>query len=109
MEPIQIIAILFALFAFSRAVLRVRAGEITAKEFIFWSAIWILVIVVVLMPSTTTFVSSALGVGRPIDLVVYGGIVSLFYLIFRLYVKIEHTERLLTKLTREIALKKPKK
>ena len=108
MELMQILIILFALFAFSRAVLRLRGKEITAKEFFLWSVVWIAVIVVAALPSTAIFVSSALGIGRAVDLLLYASIIVLFYLMFRLYVKAEKLEHAITSLTREVAIKKAK-
>ena len=108
MEIIQILIILFALFAFSRAVLRLKGGEIKTKEFFLWSIVWIAVIVVAAHPSTAMFVSSALGIGRAVDLLLYASIIILFYLMFRLYVKTEKMEQGITKLAREIAIKKAK-
>jgi len=106
MELIQILIILFALFAFSRAVLRLRGEEITTKEFFLWSIVWIAVIVVAALPSTAVFVSSALGIGRAVDLLLYASIILLFYLMFRLYVKAEKLEHAITTMTREFAIKK---
>ena len=108
MEVIQILAILFALFAFSRVVLRLRDAEITTKEFIWWSFVWIMVIVVAIVPSTVDFVSSLFGVQSAIDLIVYVSIIVMFYLIFRLYVKTEKVEHSITTLARELAIKRAK-
>lgn len=109
MEVIQILAIVFALFAFSRAVLRFKDGHITAKEFFLWSFVWIAVIVVAVLPSTVDFVSKLFGVQSAIDLIVYVSIIMMFYLIFRLYVKIEKQEHAVSTLTRAVAIKQAKK
>lgn len=108
MELIQLIAILFALFAFSRVVLRFKDKAIMFNEFIFWSTVWIAVLIVAAHPATASLVSELVGVGRPVDLILYVSIILLFYLIFRLYVKIESNERSVTILTRELAKAKPK-
>ncbi len=105
MELIQILIILFALFAFSRAVLRLRGKEIKTKEFFLWSFVWIAVIIVAARPSTVIFISGALGIGRAVDLLLYASIILLFYLMFRLYVKAENIEHAITTVTRERAQK----
>ena len=105
---IQILLILFALFAWSRAFLRLRSKTLTIGEFSFWSLIWIAVIVVGLFPSIITDVSTFVGIGRGVDLAVYMGIILLFYLLFRLYVKVDSQAQEITKLVREIAIRDAK-
>jgi len=109
MEPIQILAVLFALFAYSRTILRFKDKKITIKEFFFWTVIWIAVIVVGIVPGIMSGLTVFLGIGRPIDIIVYASIIVLFYLIFRLYVRIEEMEQNITKVVREVAIKKQKK
>lgn len=108
MEVIQIVVLLFAVFAFSRALLRYKEGKITGKELFFWSIVWLAVIVVVVLPWTTTVLASMLGIRRGVDLMVYLGVLVLFYLVFRVYVKLEQVEQEITKVVREVAIKKKK-
>lgn len=109
MELIQIIIILFALFAYSRVVARTKDKNINPNEFIFWSIIWILVIAVALIPGITSIFAGVFGIGRGADFAVYISIIILFYLIFRVYVKAEKIEKDITKLVREVSLKMGKK
>jgi hypothetical protein len=106
--PLQIIVVIFALFAWSRAILRLRDREISIGEFSFWTVIWAAVITTVLLPQTADIVSKFFGISRPIDLAVYISILLLFYLVFRIYVNQDKQSRALTKLVREIAVKLPK-
>ena len=59
---------------------------------------------VVLVPSLSAWLARLFGIGRGADLVIYGSIVLLFYLVFRIYVQLENIEYKLTTLVREIAL-----
>ncbi|MEM4282378.1 MAG: DUF2304 family protein [Candidatus Woesearchaeota archaeon] len=104
--PIQIVIILFALFAFSRAVLRLKDKAITVGEFIFWSALWGFVIILAAHPAVGSIFSETFGVRRTVDFVIYVSLLLLFYLIFRIYVKTERLEQAITKLTRVLALEK---
>ena len=106
MEIIQILIIIFALFAFSRSVLRIKEKSITKYEFLFWSAIWVIVIIVASLPSITDFFTKPLGIARGIDVAIYISIILLFYLNFRLYVKTEQNNQELTKIVRELAKEK---
>lgn len=106
MTFLQIMAVGFALFALSRAFLRLRDREISIREFLMWGIIWLGVIIVALLPGTTIFFAELAGIGRGADLLLYISIILIFYLVFRLYVRFEHLEQDLTKLVREIALEK---
>lgn len=109
MAIIQILVILFVIFAWSRVFLRLRDNHISIGEFSFWSIIWIAVLVVTLFPGLTSMLSEFVGIGRGMDLVVYGSVVVLFYLMFRLYVKIDTQNKEVTKLVREMAIQNVKK
>jgi small membrane protein len=105
MPLIQILIVGFALYALSRAVLRFRAGELHLAETAVWALFWAGVIVVAVRPETSSRAAELLGVGRGADLVVYLSVIALFWLVFRLFVRIERMERSITRLIREIGLK----
>ncbi len=109
MTIIQIFALIFGLFALSRATLRIRDKKLSIGEFLFWNVIWLGLLVVVFFPDLTTQVAQHIGIGRGIDVIVYSSIGLLFYLIFRIYVKMEEIEQEITKIVREIAFMKKKK
>jgi len=102
--PVQVLALLFLLFAFSRVILRYRDSTIPLGMFLFWTGVWVLASVGILRPDFTTFIADQIGIGRGSDAVVYISLVTLFYLIFRLNVTIENLRHQITKLIREIAL-----
>lgn len=106
---IQLIASVFSLFALSRVILRAKDKKITNAELVFWLGIWSTFIVVVLFPSITSSIAMFLGISRGTDVILYGSVGVLFYLIFRLYVKVEETEREITAIVRQKALEKKKK
>jgi len=105
MTAIQIILCGFAVFALSRVVLRFRKGGLPVVHLVIWFLFWAAVIVAVLRPSTTSAVASWVRVGRGADLVMYLSVVALFYLLFRLFGKIEELERQITRVVRAAALK----
>jgi len=105
MTVIQIILVAFSAFALFGVVSRFRRGDLTLTRLCLWIVFWAAVIFVTLRPDTTSRLATRLGVGRGADVAVYLALVAAFYLLFRLYVKIEEVERQITKLTRETALK----
>ena len=109
MEPIQVIIIIFAVFAWSRAILRYKDEKITMKELLVWSLVWAAAIFLVVWPQTSFVVAKLFGIARGADVIIYLSIPVLFYLIFRLYIKIETLEQEITKVVREIAIENRKK
>jgi small membrane protein len=105
---IQVLIVLFALFAWSRAFLRMRGKDISVGEFSFWSLIWITVILVGIFPKIITIISGIVGIGRGVDLAVYVSIILLFYLIFRIYVNLDNQKNEITKLVRELSIRDAK-
>jgi len=109
MEFIQIVGIIFAAFGITIAVLRFRSKKISLKSLLIWCTLWAGVMVVALMPWTTVMIAEPLGIGRGIDLVVYLSIIVLYYILFRIYIRIEETQRAITSLVRELAMRGKKK
>lgn len=109
MTPIQILILLFALFAISRAAKQFRTGALTIAWLIFWVCFWIAVGAVTFAPQTTDALARFAGVGRGADMVVYLSLVGLFFLVFRLFIKIEDVEQEITQLVRKDAIEKVEK
>ena len=98
-------AYVFFIFAWTRAFLRYRDGSISIAELILWSLVWLSAGAVLSWPGFTDELASRIGISRGSDAVVYTSIIFLFYLIFRLYIKISDAEKELTRLIRAMALK----
>jgi len=108
MEIFQIIVIVFALFAISRVFLNIKSKNLHGIEALFWIVLWILVILSTLFPTYLSILSKLLGIERGIDAVVYVSLIVICYLIFRVYMKLENTNKKITKIIRTVAIKKAK-
>lgn len=108
MAIIQIILIIFSLFALSRVILRFRGGQIRGMEFVFWSALFSIAIIGIALPDEISRFAMLFGIGRGVDLIIYASIAVLFYLVFRLYVFLEDIRHEITGLVRMIALQRKK-
>jgi small membrane protein len=106
---INIIVLLVGFFAISRAVLRWRGGSIRLAELFFWVGIWLFAILFALFPDILDKLSNVGGFRRGMDLVLSLSVLVMFYLIFRLYVRIDEQDQDITKLVREITISKVKK
>lgn len=73
------------------------------REFLFWIVLWLAVGTAVLLPRLTSFLAAYLGVGRGADLVVYGSLIFIFYMIFRIFARQERMEKDISKIVEEIA------
>ena len=102
---IQTILVVFSLYMLSRVALRFREGYMDPVHVFFWSAAWVCVIVVALLPQMTSYVAALVGVGRGADLVMYTSLVALFYLMFRMFLYMKQMERCITALVRDSALR----
>lgn len=108
---LQILVTLFALFALSRVLLRMKGHQLTMSQILFWTVVWVGLLVVIWIPSTAYAISRGLGLDtrQPIDTLIYIAIVAMFYLIYRLHVKQENVEHELTQLVRKISIRDVKK
>src|SRR6187397_1283077 len=105
MSAIQIVLVLFAIFAFSRALAGVRRGTLRVGPFVLWSLFWGAVVIVAFRPETTMAVAHVFGVGRGADFAIYLALLLAFFLVFRLFARLEELERQLTRFVRAEALK----
>lgn len=101
---LQMAILLLVLFFYSRAVLRLKDGQITLWEFLFWTLVWGGVAVAIFVPTLLSKISQSVGITRGLDLIVPLALIVVFYMVFRSYIKIEQLEQDLTKMTRHVAL-----
>ena len=107
--PVQIILLVFVLFAASRAILQFRGGTIRLGALSFWLFIWGIALMAIFYPEETSKIAQVLGIGRGVDIVVYTSITILFYLVFRLHVYLENIRTEISRLIREVSLKEVKR
>lgn len=100
----QTILVIFFLFAIAKVWGRYQTKDLSWRGAGLWSVFWVLAGVVVLWPNSTAFFAKRLGLGRGVDLVIYLALAGLFFVVFRLMVKIERLNREITLLTRRVAL-----
>lgn len=106
LTSIQIVLLIFILFALSRVVLRMRDKILSTQVAFFWIIVWIAALVGILLPATTSKLAQFFGVGRGVDVIVYISLTLLFYLVFRIYVMIEDLRHEITEIVRHIALQR---
>ncbi len=105
---LQVLIIAFASFALSRVLLRFKSRQITIGMFTLWSLIWVGVMLASIFPKIVQPFAVFFGT-RAADLVIFLGLIGSYYLMFRIYVKMEKMNQEITFLVRKIALIEAKK
>ena len=103
---IQIIGIFFLIFATSRIYLRYKDKKLTVRTASIWGGLWIIIAYFLLFPGKSDILAGLVGIGRGADLIVYVSIVCIYYLLFRLYIRLEETNKNITKIIRGLSLAK---
>lgn len=101
---IQLILLAGLLAALALTWRRARQDALTRRAALLWSLLWIGGAVVVLRPETANLFANLVGVGRGTDAVLYVAVIVLFYLLFRIFLRLDKLDRDLTKLVRRVAL-----
>ena len=102
---IQFVLIIIFLAALVMTWRRAMQGVISRREALAWSVLWIGAGIVVALPQTTTVVANFFGVGRGVDFILYGAVLALFVLVFKIFVTLEGLDRKLTDIVRKEALR----
>ncbi|HOY55864.1 MAG TPA: DUF2304 domain-containing protein [bacterium] len=102
---IQIIISIFIFFVLWRLIGRFKKADLKISEFMGWLLFWLVAGVAVWVPNFLTSLANLVGIGRGADLVLYLGMILVFYFIFRIYTRLEKMERNITKIVRQDALK----
>src|SRR3989339_95684 len=101
---IQFILITIIALIVLRLIFKLKSGELTSQQFALWLVIWLVAIVVIGYPKITSQLASRVGVTRGVDLVVYTSIILIFYILFRLLMRLNKIEDNITKIARQVAL-----
>ncbi len=106
---VQILLIIFIVLIIARISDRYWRKEIHSVGFFSWLAFWLSAGAVVLWPDSSSWLATVLGVGRGVDLMLYLSVMLIFYLLFRIFVRLEKQEKEITKLVRKMALDESRK
>lgn len=101
----QVIALIVIAFFLARLLLLKKKGKVPTAEFFFWLIFWSLAAVSVLSLRWLDKVVADLGFSASaINILVYVAVIALFYLNFRLRLKMERLDRAITAVSRKMAL-----
>ena len=103
MSIFQIIILIAIAIILYKAIVRLKNKQISIYLFLVWLGLWIVVAVIDIYPIIITKIAFFVGIGRGVDLIIYSSIFILFYVIFRMHLKITGLENKLTKIIRKNA------
>ncbi len=102
---LEIIVLVLVLAVLIKLVADLKNGKITPRKFYLWALVWVALAVIVFFPGMIIFLARSIGIERAQDLPIYVSIIVLFYLLFRIGIKIERVEQEITTLVKRLALK----
>lgn len=100
----QLLFLIVVAVAIGNVIRKKREGAVSTRGAGFWVLIWLAAGFVVLYPNSTARLAQFFGIGRGVDLVVYVSLAAMFFLLFRLHLKIEGVRREVTAVVRRDAL-----
>ena len=97
----------FVLIIIYKIYLKTRKKELGTSTSLGWILFWLLTLYFLWQPESASFLATKLGIGRGVDLVIYLSLLIIFYLLFKIFVKLDKLEGDICKITTKIALRAP--
>ena len=101
---IQLVVLILVLIMYLKLLMDLKKGKISLRRFFFWLSIWTGLSLITYFPQIVLFLSNLIGIERAKDFPIYFSIILLFYLLFKIGIKMEEIERGITKIVKKIAL-----
>ena len=102
---LKLIITIFVLLTIFKLINQRINKKITLLSFILWVILWLIIALVFYLPETTSYLANIFGVGRGVDLAIYISIILVFYLLYKIFVRLNKIDREITKIVRKEALK----
>ena|SRR5215475_2038249 len=102
----QFFSFLLASIAVSKSYVDLRAKRESLSLFLFWTITWVGIVGIAFNPKVVDYLISSFGEGRSGLGTFFGmGLVFLYFIVYRIYTKLDRIERKLTKVVQEVALR----
>lgn len=102
----QILVVIISILAILLVFDRFNRKKTSLQTFILWTVLWVILALFAIIPESSTILANIIGIGRGLDLVLIFAIIGSYYLIFRVYLKIEKFDQDITELVRKISMDK---
>lgn len=105
----QVIALIIIAFFLARLFWQKQKQQIKGGEFLFWLFFWMIAAIAIIFIKQIDKLVAELGFsGSGIEIIFYVAVVILFYLVFRIRIKLAKIEKDITKIVRNIAINNKK-
>ena len=101
---LQIIISILVIIALSVIIKRKSQNKLSLGQAATWFLMWLIVLIVFWYPESTSYLASSLGIGRGADLIIYAAIVVMFYMLFRMYLRMDKLSDDITKIVRKVGI-----
>jgi hypothetical protein len=103
---LQIIITVLVVLALVVVVSKKRQNKMTLTQAGAWFVMWLVVLIVFWYPESTNYLASTLGIGRGADLIIYVAILAMFYMMFRMYLRVDKLNSDITEVVRKVGIDK---
>jgi len=94
-------------FILVKTIVNLRREKLIDKTFYWlWIGFWLVVLFLIHFTGILSSLAHLLGIGRGVDLAVYTSIILIFYLLFVFFKRLNKIEKEITKIVRDIAMKR---
>jgi len=109
MTLIQFSAVGLAVLILIKTAIDFKKNKVALPSFLFWTILWLVIIVVAILPQVTGILDRLLlGKDRGLDAIIYFSILFIFFIIFKIIVRLKKLEQGITEIIRHLALKNPR-
>ena len=105
---LQALGIAYLAFMLYLTFLYYKRNQYTFRNFIFWVAIWLIGIILLVMPETSSVITERLAVPRVLDFYLVLGLMCFSILCFFSFANVKRNEQKIEELVRKLALEKRK-
>src|SRR5436190_20860177 len=105
MTASQLLLSILIVFIIIRTIVAFRKKNLSLFFTIIWTSFWLFGLILIFQQNFVIFIAAKLGISRGVDLIIYLSLIFIFYMLYRLLVKIEELERSITVLVRQLALR----
>jgi len=103
----KILAVVLAIIVVSKSYIDFRIRVESLPLFVFWTITWAGIVIIALFPSVIDVVIAYFGRGTGVGTFLGMAVVLLFFLVYRIYAKLERLEQIVTKAVQETDLREP--
>ena len=101
----QYIFIIFIIFIIYKTIFSYLKQKLSKLFLFIWLAVWFFGLFIILEPNLLSRVARIVGIGRGVDVVIYFSIILLFYLIYKISLKLIELDKQITDIVRDSSLK----